>query len=66
MKVKTIIGLYAFLKKDLSKAKVIWVSSQKKIKEGISYLGNILCDNYFTKKAYKINENIFLKHNHNK
>ena len=42
------------------------MSSQKKIKEGISYLGNILYDNYFTKKEYKIKENIFLTHHHNK
>ena len=56
----------AFLRKDLIKAKVIWVSSQKKIKDGISYLGDILYDYYFTKKEYQISKNNFLTHHHNK
>ncbi len=41
-------------KKHITKAKEIWVSSQKRIKNGISFLGDNLYDDYFTKKKFKV------------
>lgn len=55
-----------FFKKNKTKAKVIWVSAQKKIKDGIFYLENAMHDKCFSKKEYKIKENVFLRHHHNK
>ena len=47
------------LKKNFTKAKIIWVSLRKRIKGGISFLGDILYDDYFTKKEYKVKKNCF-------
>ena len=53
-------------KKHITKAKEIWVSSQKRIKNGVSFLGDNLYDDYFTKKKFKVKKNLFLTHYHNK
>ena len=39
---------------------------KKRIKGGISFLDDILYDDCFTKKEYKIKKTIFLTHLHNK
>ncbi len=48
------------------KSKIIWVSSKSKIKNGISFLNNILVDNRFEKNSLEIKNSNFLKQGHNK
>ena len=54
------------LKKNFTRAKIIWVSLRKRLKGGISFLDDILYDDCFTKKEYKIKKTVFLTHFHNK
>ena len=46
--------------------KIIWVSRKKCLKKGIFIKNRSLVDNYFDKKIYEFEENIFLRLEHNK
>ena len=47
------------LKKNFTRAKIIWVSLRKRIKGGISFLDDILYDDCFTKKNTKLKKLFF-------
>jgi len=49
-----------------NKAKIVWVSSQKKIANGIFFIKDTLVDNFFSKYRRIIKQNFFLEQNHNK
>ncbi len=55
-----------FTENSENKAKIVWVSSQIKIENGIFFIKDTIVDNFFNKSRHAIKQNFFLKQNHNK